>query len=131
MGPLWLVYGRQNGYVQYGRVPSDGRARPRPGSGGVQVTVIAEVAGGSTVVMKAAADTRSYFHFLIARDRLLPAGDTGFTLAACPNGTIGPNGLVTDFWLGFTIEPGRVAPVQVFTSASARPIWLTFTPGKG
>ncbi len=34
---------------------------------------------------------------------------------------------VTDFYLGFSVEAGRGAPVDVQTSASSRPIRLIFT----
>src|SRR6185437_13158607 len=83
-------------------------ARRRPGHTRVRqiqlVVMIVEVTSGSTVVMKPAAAARSYFRFLTgfgpAAGYQLPAGDTGFTFAACPRGTPGPNGEVTDFYLG-------------------------------
>jgi hypothetical protein len=34
---------------------------------------------------------------------------------------------ITDFYLGFSVEAGRGAPVDVQTSASYRPIRLIFT----
>jgi len=45
----------------------------------------------------------------------------------------GPNGLVTDFYLGFVIKAGRAAAVAVQTSAFSEPIRLIFTspPGQG
>ncbi len=134
-GPLWFVYGRQFGYVHYGGSQAGGRAIRRPGKLRLGV-MIAEVTSGSTVVMKSAAEARSYFRFLDGFGPgvgyKLPAGDTGFTFISCPRGSAGPNGQVTDFYLGFSIAAGRAAPVEVWPSASARPIRVTFTcPGRG
>jgi hypothetical protein len=124
-GPLWFVSDRQPGYVRYGRtMPSPGRSsgRAEPGR---DVVMIVEVANGSTVVLKAGAGTASYFRFLSGGFEL--PGDSGFTFVPCPSGGLGPNGDLTDFYLGFSITPGRAAPVEVWTPVSARPIWLTFT----
>ena len=92
--------------------------------------MIVEVTDGSTVVMRTAAQTRRYFRFLDGFNPSgipLPDGDTGFTFSSCPRGSWGPNGQVTDFYLGFSIEAGRMAPVEVRTSSSARPIRPIFT----
>jgi hypothetical protein len=82
-------------------------------------------------VIKAAGQAQPYFHFVDGFNgpagNPLPAGDTGFTLSSCPKGDTGPNGPVTDFRLGFFIEPGRAAPVDIRASASAHPIRLLFT----
>jgi hypothetical protein len=98
--------------------------------------MIVEVMSGSTVVMKPAAATRSYFRFVdgfgSSTGYQLPAGDTGFTFAACPRGTPGLNGQVTDFYLGYSIETGRAALVEVRPSAMRRPIRVIFTcPARG
>jgi hypothetical protein len=98
--------------------------------------MIVEVSDGSTVIMKATDKARPYFHFVDGFDGAagnpLPQGDTGFTLSLCPKGNSGPNGQVTDFYLGFSIEAGRAAPVDVQTSASSRPIRLIFaSPRQG
>jgi hypothetical protein len=57
----------------------------------------------------------------------------GFTLSCCPKADTGPNGPVTDVRLGYFIEPGRAAPVDIRAPASAHPIRLLFTsprPGR-
>jgi hypothetical protein len=98
--------------------------------------MIVEVTTGSTAVIQPAAAARSYFYFVDGFSSggfdLLPAGDTGFTIAACPRGTPGANGAVTDFYLGFSIKPGRAAPVDVRSSAMPHPIRVIFTcPARG
>lgn len=129
-GPLWFVDGRQLGYVHYGRWPGADRAVQRQGTFHF-VVMIVEVMTGSTVVMKPAAAARSYFRFVDGfgpgAGHQLPAGDTGFTFAACPRGTPGPNGQVTDFYLGYSIETGRAARVEVQPSAMPHPILVIFT----
>jgi hypothetical protein len=93
--------------------------------------MIVEVASGSTVVMKPAAEAHPYFRFVNGfhpgGGNPLPAGDSGFTFVACPRGQAGPNGQVTDFYLGFSIQARRAAVVEVWPSASSHPIWVTFT----
>jgi len=95
--------------------------------------MIVELASGSTVVMKVAPEARSYFRFLDGFGPnvgyKLPNGDTGFTFIACPRGEAGPNGHVTDFYLGFSSKAGSRAPVDLWTSRSSpRPIRVVFTP---
>jgi len=93
-------------------------------------TMIVEVTDGSTAVMEPAAAARPYFRFLDGfhpgGGNPLPGGDPGFTFSSCPRGQQGPNGQVTDFYLGFAIQAGRLAPVDVRTAASSRPIRLIF-----
>ena len=134
-GPVWFVEGRQLGYVH-----DDGwqAATPAvPVHGRFQLVVmIVEVATGSTAVIQPAAAARSYFRFVdgfsSGGSDPLPAGDTGFTIAACPRGTPGVNGAVTDFYLGFSIQPGRAAPVDIRSPAIPRPIRVFFTcPDRG
>jgi len=130
VGPLWLVNGRQFAYVPrrgvQGAGPAIGRRQRRLGA-----VMIVEVSDGSTVVMKATDRARPYFKFVDGFNgpagNPLPQGDTGFTLSSCPKGDTGPNGPVTDFYLGFFIDAGRAAPVDVQTSASSHPIRLIFT----
>jgi hypothetical protein len=134
-GPLWFVDGRQLGYVHYDGLPGADRAAHRQGKFRF-VVMIVEVTTGSTVVMKPAAGARSYFRFVDGfgpgSGNQLPAGDTGFTFAACPRGTPGPNGQVTDFYLGYSIEPGRAALVELRPSAMPHPIQVIFTcPARG
>jgi hypothetical protein len=134
-GAVWFVEGRQLGYVHDGGWP--GADRPMHGHGEFHfVVMIVEVTSGSTVVMKPAVAARSYFRFVDGfgpgAGYQLPAGETGFTFAACPRGTPGPNGQVTDFYLGFSIEIGRAAPVVVRSSTAPRPIRVVFTcPARG
>lgn len=128
-GSLWFVYDRPSSYVRFGRSSGAGRMAASHGKPSAGVMIV-EVNDGSTVVMKPAAAVGPYFHFVDGFNgpvgNKLPEGDTGFTLNACPRGEKGPNGLVTDFYLGFFIHRGRTAPVEVQPSASSRPIWLTF-----
>jgi hypothetical protein len=134
-GPLWLVAGRQLGYAHYDSWPGADRAVHRDGRLHFVVMIVA-VMTGSTVVMKPAAVARSYFRFVDGfgpgAGYQLPAGDTGFTFVACPRGASGPNGQVTEFYLGYSIETGRAAPVEVQPSAIAHPIGMIFTcPASG
>lgn len=134
-GPLWFVYGRQYGYVHYGGSQGAARSIRRPGKLRLGVMIV-EVTSGFTVVMKPAAAARSYFRFVDGFGPgvgyKLPAGDTGFTFISCPRGSAGPNGQVTDFYLGFSIEAGRAALVDIWPSASPHPIQVIFTcPGRG
>lgn len=134
-GPLWFVGGRQQGYVHDGGWQGAGRATQRPGKLRLGVMMV-EVMPGSTVVMKPAAAAGSYFRFAdgfgSGAGYKLPAGDTGFTFAACPRGLGGPDGQGTYFYLGFSMEAGRSAPVEVWPSARSRPIRVIFTcPGRG
>jgi hypothetical protein len=134
-GPLWFAYGRQQGYVHDGGWQGAGRTPRQPGKRRLGVMIV-EVRSGSMVVMKPAATARPYFRFVEGfgpgLGYKLPAGDTGFTFAACPRGSGGPNGQVTDFYLGFSMDAGRAAPVEVWPSAMPRPIRVIFTcPGRG
>jgi hypothetical protein len=129
-GPVWFVFGRQDGYVHNaGFRPV--RHRYRGVKGGVMIT---EVADGSTITMKPTSRARLYFRFVDGfngpRPNYLPVGDAGFTLSACPRGAAGPNGPVTDFYLGFLFKAARSAPVDIWTGTSVRPIRVIFTyPG--
>jgi len=133
-GPVWFVDARQLGYVH-----EDGwHADPAvPVHSRFQfVVMIVEVTTGSTAVIKPEAAAGRYFHFvdgyIPASYDQLPAGDTGFTLAACPRGTPGFNGAVTDFYLGFSIEPGRAAPVDVSSPGIPHSTHVIFTcPSRG
>lgn len=132
-GPLWFADSRQTGYVHNGVPRTAAHATQRPGLDHL-VVMIVEVASGSTVVMKPAASARSYLRFVNGfhpgGSNQLPAGDSGFTFVSCPRGHAGANGRVTDFYLGFSIQAGHAAGVEVWPSASSRPIRVTFTcPG--
>lgn len=132
-GPLWFAYGRQQGYVHDDGWAGTSSLIRRPGRRHTGVMIV-DVKAGSTVIMKPAAAARPYFHFVdgfgLGADNDMPAGDTGFTFAACPHGS--PNGQVTDFYLGFSMPEGRAAPVDVWPSARSRPMRVIFTcPGRG
>jgi len=132
---LWFVGDRLFGYVHGNSSQGARRAIARHGKLRDSVMIV-EVTDGSTAVMKAAAVARPYFRFLDGfgsnHGNPLPGGDVGFTFSSCPRGHRGPNGPVTDFYLGFSIEAGRMVPVEVRTSSSTRPIRLTFTsPRRG
>lgn len=133
-GPVWFVDGRQIGYV-HGNAWHSATAAAA-GHGTLQfVVMILEVTTGTTAVIKPEASATRYFHFVTGYSpagNQLPAGDTGFTLAACPPGTRGLNGAVTDFYLGFATEPGWAAPVDVSSPGMPSPIRLIFTcPARG
>ena len=128
IGPAWLVGGLSY-VVRRGTAhaePSMGTRHRRSGA-----VMIVEVSDGSTVVIKAASQASSHFTFVYGFNgpsgNPLPSGDLGFTLSSCPGGEEGPNGALTDFRLGFSIAAGGAAPVVIQTSASSRPIHVTFT----
>jgi hypothetical protein len=139
VGPLWFVDSSQSGYVRDGDSPDTAGAVTGSAEPAIGVAMLLEVAAGSTVVMKPASGTQSYFRFFTGfgagtaypLPAPLPPGDTGYTFAACPRQHVGPNGRVTDFLLGFSIDAGRTAPVEVWTSASSRPVWVTFAAPAG
>ena len=130
VGPLWLVGGRRFAYMPRRRFQGARPAIRRPPRR-LQAVMIVEVSDGATVVMRAADKAGPYFHFVDGFDgsagNPLPKGDTGFTFRSCPKGDTGPNGRVTDFYLGFSIESGRAASVDVQASVSSRPVQLIFT----
>jgi len=133
-GPLWFFAAREKGgYVHFSnfRPPRRSKYRYRGLRGDV---MIIEVADGATVAMKPATAARPYFRFYLGFDgptpNNLPAGDTGFTFSACPRADAGPNGPVTDFYLGYAIKSGRTAKVDIWTRPAARPRQVIFTcPG--
>jgi hypothetical protein len=130
VGPLWFPLSQAMGYVRAGLPPRTNRA-PAGSAASTAVQMIVLVAGDSRVVLKPAAGTAAYFRFLIGVGNgvahPLPPGATGYTFAACPGST----GAMTEFLIGFSIQPGRMVPVQVQTSGSARPVWLTFSAPTG
>jgi hypothetical protein len=92
--------------------------------------MLVHVDGGSTVVMRAATGTSPYFEFLnspaTTGDYQGLDGGRGYTLAPCPGAGTGHGG--TGFYdLGFSIVPGHAASVEIWTSPTARPVWVTFT----
>jgi hypothetical protein len=130
VGPVWFVFGRQDGYVHDSTFRMPGHSSYRPGSRSDHVMIV-EIADGATVTMKPAPAAGKYFHFVDGFNgptpNALPRGDTGYTFTACPRDDAGPNGNVTDFYLGFSITAGRVAPVDIWPSPDASPIRVIFT----
>ena len=133
VGRLWLVGGRQRGYVRLGRTSQ----APSGHSGsGLYVQMLVHVDPGSEVVMRAAAGTGPYFEFLNSPNT---TGDyqgfdwgSGYTFVPCSVAGPASGDGVTDFYeVGFSIVPGRAASVEVWMSPSARPVWLTFTAPAG
>jgi hypothetical protein len=146
VGPLWFADSNQSGYVRDGGSPDTVGTVTGGTVTGIDTVMPLEVAAGSTVVMKAPSGTRSYFHFLIGfgaettysqpspiypQPSPLPSGETGYTFVACPQQHADANGRVTDFLFVFSIDAGRAAPVEVWTSASSRPMWVTLTASSG
>ena len=131
VGPLWFAFSDNLGYVRKGLPPRAPPAAPVHAETSMIAEMFVEVARNSSVTLKPAAGTASYFHFLAGSSdgavNSLPPGATGLTLTSCPAGSPGSNGSMTGFLLGFSTQSGRMAPVQVWTSKSARPVWLTFT----
>lgn len=133
-GPIWFFGARgKDGYVHLSNVRLPGRPSHRY-RGLRGYVMIVEVADGATAAMEPVAAARSYFRFYSGFNGPapydLPAGDTGFTFSACPRAEPGPNGPVTDFYLGYAIRAGQTARVDIWTRLTARPIQVTFTcPG--
>jgi hypothetical protein len=135
VGPLWFVGARQQGYVHDSGWQGADSAAQRPGRLRLGEMIVA-VVPGSIVVMKPAAAARRYFRFVDGFGTdvgyRLPAGDTGFTFARCPHGSGAPESQVSAFDLGFYIDEGRSAAVEVWPSPNSRPIWVIITcPGQG
>lgn len=129
VGRLWLVGGRQEGYVRLGRTR---QAKGGPSGVSLYVQMLVHVDPGSAVVMRAAAGTRPYFEFLnspaTTGDYQGPDGGAGYTFLPCPVAGPASGDGVTDFYdVGFSVVAGHTAAVEVWTSPSARPVWLTFS----
>jgi len=129
VGTLWFVAGRSLGYVRVGRAAGAATAPVAKGVVGDWVEMLVHIDPGTAVVLRAAAGTGSAFEFLGSPD---PAGGfrgldgaRGYTFAPCPAADSG--GGMTGFYdLGFSIVPGRTAAAEVWTTPSARPVWLMF-----
>lgn len=130
VGALWLVGGRQLGYAHLGRTAGGSRTRPIHAAARRVVEMLVHVDAGATVAIRAAAGAPPGFRFTEAgldSADMPRAADRGFTLASCPRGAI-KSPIWTDFYdLGFSVVPGHAATVEVWTSASARPVSVTFT----
>jgi hypothetical protein len=131
VGTLWFIAGRSLGYVHVGRTSGAATAQSATAKRvvGVWVEMLVHVDPGVAVAMRAAVGTGPAFEFLGSPDsaggfRGLD-GARGYTFVPCPAADSG--GGRTGFYdLGFSIVPGRAAAAEVWTSPSARPVWLTF-----
>jgi hypothetical protein len=131
VGPLWLVGGLRDGYARLGRARQPGRMTASGSATPRVFQIRVHVDAGSAVVMRPAAGMRSYFQFSDdpgdGSNQWL--GGKGFTFVPCP--AADRAGSVTGFYdVGYSLAPGRTASVEVWTSPSARPVWLTFTGPK-
>jgi hypothetical protein len=135
VGTLWLLGGRHLGYVRLGRTTQTAGASAEHSGSSRDVEMLVHVGAGSTVVMRAAQGTSSYFDFLNS------AGTTGdfqglgrahgYTFVPCAAPDLGYGGLISVYDVGFSIVRGHTASVEVLTSPSARPVWLTFSAPSG
>jgi hypothetical protein len=129
------VDSKQTGYVISGRHKSPAYVAADGDSLSTNAVMILQVASRSAVVLKPAPGTQTYIQFASGFTdggiRWLPAGDTGFTFAPCPADAPGPGRTVATFYLAFSIQVDRTVPVEVLTSPSARPVWLTFMAPAG
>jgi hypothetical protein len=131
VGDLWFVDSAELGDVRYGRPDNTGNpayGRDWPLSFGPLVIVFS---GKTAAIVRPAPEALSYFRLYSAFSPTgadaLPRGDTGYTFAPCPSAAPGPDGQAFTFYLPFSIQPGREAAVEVWTSPNARPAWLTFS----
>lgn len=131
VGTLWFIAGRSLGYVRVGRAAGAATAppanqKPVPGD---WVEMLVHVDPGATVVMRAAAEKGHFFEFLGSPDAAGGFqglhGARGYTFVPCPAADEG-SGLTGFYDLGFSIVQGSTAAVEVWTSPSARPVWLMF-----
>jgi hypothetical protein len=130
VGTLWFVAGRSLGYVRVGRAASAATAPAANRYPGDWVEMLVHVDPGAVVAMRAAAGTGLAFEFLGSPDPVSGGfrgldGARGYTFVPCPAAASG-GGLTGFYDLGFSIVPGHTAAVEVWTSPSARPVWLTF-----
>lgn len=131
VGPILFAYDRPHGYVHPGDTHS-GTGNVHPTGKPLVGVMIVEVSDGATVVMKVDPGSRPYFRFVPYFDQAggyaLRNGVTGLTFASCPRGSwAGDNGQVTDYYLGFVMLPGSRALVNIWPSAAATSIPVTFT----
>jgi len=131
VGTLWLVAGRSQRYVRLGRAASAGRTPSAKGLAMRDVEMLVHVDAGATVTVRAAAGTYPYFQFIDGygwgAEYQSLNGDRGFTFVPCPREASGADGSTSLYDLGFAVSPGDSAAVEVWTSPTARPTWVTFT----
>jgi hypothetical protein len=139
VGGLWFVDAKGTGIVRLGRPTGPGR--PKRGPQIVYASLFLQYSGDTTTVLKPAPGAAANFTFNLGGGYIgdgvetgieaLPPGETGFTFARCPAETPSPGGQVATFSVAFSIVPGTSVPVEVLTSPSAQPTWLTFTAPPG
>jgi hypothetical protein len=128
VGSLWLVGARQVGYARLGRARQAAGAAAGQAMESRQVELLLHVDAGSAVVMRAGPGTPPSFTFtndLINGNALPPA--RGFTFIPCAPAVGKADGVAAFYNIGFTVAPGHAVSVEVWTSRSARPVWLTLT----
>lgn len=121
-GPLWFVGGRRLGYVHLGRDATAAGTADGHATSSRELDVLMHLDPGANAMMRVNAGAAAHFKFL---DKQF-AGDMGLILSACPvsDGVAG----FTDFYqLQFSIAAGHTASVELWTSTSARPVWVTFS----
>jgi hypothetical protein len=121
VGRLWLVAGRQLGYVH-----PDGWMLPAGTAAGQgspvrTVQMLVRVDPGSVVMMYLAPGTGPYFRFLDGAGQ--PLGGSSIVFQSCPDSTRSAD----VYRLGFSIAAGHTASVEVWTVPSDQPSWLTFS----
>jgi hypothetical protein len=131
VGRLWLVAGRSLRYARLGRAAGAGQATSDKTLISRDVEMFVHVDAGPAVILRAAAGTNPYFQFIdgygFGAEYQTLNGDRGFTFVPCPREASGAGGSIAFYDLGFAVAPGHSAAVEVWTSPSARPMWLTFT----
>jgi hypothetical protein len=143
VGTMWLLDGRHLGYARLGRIrqaaggPAEGSAGGPAGDAPqiLEVEMLVHVGAGSAVVMRSAAGSSAYFQFLNSPgstgDFQGLDGGRGYTFVPCSAPDLRYRGLIALYDVGFSIVPGHTASVEVWTSPSARPVWLTFAAPAG
>jgi hypothetical protein len=121
VGRLWLVAGRQLGYVHPDGWMLPAGAAARHSSPVRTVQMLVRVDPGSVVTMYLAPGTGPYFQFLDGAGQRLRGNSIVFD--SCPGST----GRAGVYHLGFSIAAGQTASVLVWTVPSAQPSWLTFS----
>lgn len=131
VGPVVFLDSKLTGYVHLGRPADAGADLPGQSPLTAATPINVEVGPSETVVLKPAAGTSGYFRFADGFNFNgpvpLPPGDTGFTLVGCPPGASGQDDGMTTYSLAYSITPDRNVPVEIWTSPSAKPVWLTIT----
>ena len=124
VGRLWLVAGRQLGYVH----PDDWMLPAGTAAGHSSsvrtVQMLVRIDPGSVVMMYLAPGTGPYFQFLDGTGQ--PLGGNSIVFEPCPD-----SHRADVYHLGFSIAAGQTASVLVWTVPSAQPSWITFSAPTG